>query len=88
MTKRHSPAEPVLNRRGSTVVRFVGYSTGTGPHIASSTIWSSPPAKNQNRNIRPICTTPICHSCIPFTENTSGVQKKASAAAYNTNQWD
>lgn len=86
MTKRHSPTEPVLNRRGSTVVRFVGYRNGIGPHTASSRIWSNAPAKNQKKNARVIFTIPVCHICVPVTERTSGVQKKASAATYNTNQ--
>ncbi len=38
ITKRHSPSDPTLNRRGSTVVRFVGYRNGMGPQIASSRI--------------------------------------------------
>ena len=31
---------------------------------------------------------PACHICTPVTDNTSGVQKKASAATYSTNQWE
>ena len=86
MTKRHSPTDPTLNRRGSTVVRFVGYKNGIGPHTASSRIWSNAPAKNQKKNPRIIVTIPVFHICMPVTESTSGDQTKASAATYNTNQ--
>lgn len=88
ITKRHSPTEPTLNRRGSTVIRFVGYSTGIGPQIASSNIWNKPPAANQKMNRRIMDKIPACHNCIPVAVSASGVQKKASAATYRTNQWE